>query len=226
MQEIIEQKHDIKKLVSLVEFKRLKRLIKSLMRRFAVLKVTIRKPIVISASSHHIIAPHAKHQENVIEYGNQPCTHFAHLFNYVGAPWLAQKWSREVMKAAKSDITPYGGYGGDEDQGMMGSLNTLMAIGLFAMRGGCEADPVYDITSPLFDRITIHLTPESTFTIETQNNTPENIYIQSATLNGQSHDRAWFRHSDLINGGTLILTLGPEPNTEWGTQEPPPSMTV
>lgn len=177
------------------------------------------------AAEKDFIAPHAKHQENVIEYGNQPCTHFAHLFNYVGAPWLTQKWAREVMKACKSDITPYGGYGGDEDQGMMGSLNTLMAIGLFAMRGGCEADPIYDITSPLFDRITIHLTSDATFTIETQNNTPENIYIQSATLNGQAHNHAWFRHSDLIHGGTLTLTLGPEPNTEWGTQELPPSMT-
>jgi putative alpha-1,2-mannosidase len=102
-----------------------------------------------------------------------------------------------------------------------------MAIGLFAMRGGCEADPVYDITAPLFDRITIHLTPESTFTIETQNNSPENIYIQSATLNGQPHNRAWFRHSDLVNGGTLTLVLGAEPNTNWGSQleNLPPSMS-
>lgn len=183
----------------------------------------------IQAAKKNFIAPHAKHQENVIEYGNQPCTHFAHLFNYVGAPWLAQKWTREVMKAAKSDITPYGGYGGDEDQGMMGSLNALMAMGLFAMRGGCEADPIYDITSPLFDRITIHLhadyTSGNTFTIETQNNSPDNIYIQSATLNGNPLNRAYFRHSELVSGGTLTLTLGPEPNTEWGTQDLPPSMS-
>ena len=179
------------------------------------------------AAQKDFIAPHAKHQENVIEYGNQPCTHFAHLFNYVGAPWLTQKWAREVMKACKSDITPYGGYGGDEDQGMMGSLNALMAIGLFAMRGGCEADPVYDITTPLFDQVTIHLTSEATFTIQTQNNSPENIYIQSATLNGQPHNRAWFRHSDLIPNGNLTLTLGPEPNKEWGSQieDLPPSMS-
>jgi predicted alpha-1,2-mannosidase len=177
------------------------------------------------AAEKNFIAPHAKHHENVIEYGNQPCTHFAHLFNYVGAPWLSQKWTREVMKAAKSDITPQGGYGGDEDQGMMGSLNSLMALGLFAMRGGCEADPIYDITSPIFDRITIHMSPDETFIIETQNNTPENIYIQSATLNGKTHDRAWFRHSDLINDGKLTLTLGPEPNTEWGVKKLPPSMT-
>jgi predicted alpha-1,2-mannosidase len=175
------------------------------------------------AAEKNFIAPHGKHHENVIEYG----THMAHLFNYVGAPWLAQKWVRQVIAAAKSDITPYGGYGGDEDQGMMGSLNALMAVGLFAMRGGCETDPVYDITSPIFDRVTIHTSLASTFTIETQNNSPENIYIQSAALNGQPHNRAWFRHSDLIPAGILTLTLGPEPNTQWGSdaKDLPPSMS-
>jgi predicted alpha-1,2-mannosidase len=179
------------------------------------------------AAQKDFIAPHGKHHENVIEYGNQPCTHFAHLFNYVGAPWLTQKWVRRVMQQAKSDITPFAGYGGDEDQGMMGSLNALMAIGLFAMRGGCEADPVYEISSPLFDRIAIHLSAESTFVIETRNNSAENMFIQSAVLNGKPHTRAWFRHSDIAYGGHLVLTLGPEPNTDWGSKmaDLPPSMS-
>ena len=67
------------------------------------------------AADKDFIAPHAKHEENVVEYGNQPCTHMAHLFTYAGAPYLTQKWTRAVIKACKSDITPSGGYGGDED---------------------------------------------------------------------------------------------------------------
>ncbi|MDP6038826.1 MAG: glycoside hydrolase family 92 protein, partial [Candidatus Latescibacteria bacterium] len=177
------------------------------------------------AAEKDFIAPHAKHEENVIEYGNQPCTHMAHLFTYAGAPYLTQKWVRAVMNQAKSDITPYGGYGGDEDQGQMGALNVLMAIGLFQMLGGCEKNPVYEITTPLFDRITIHLNNNTTFTIETKNNTSENIYIQSAQLNQQAHNNAYFYHSDLASGGNLTLTLGPEPNKHWGSESPPPSMT-
>lgn len=73
---------------------------------------------------------------NWTDYGNQPGTGMAHLFNYAGAPWLTQKWVRKV-KAAYSDVTPYGGYRDDEDQGQMGALGVLMAIGLFEVDGGC-----------------------------------------------------------------------------------------
>ena len=177
------------------------------------------------AADQDFIAPHAQHEENVIEYGNQPCTQMAHLFTYAGAPYLTQKWVHAVMQACKSDITPYGGYGGDEDQGLMGSLNVLMSIGLFQMRGGCEPNPIYEITSPIFDRITIQLPNNKTFTIEAPNNTPDNIYIQSAELNENPLHNAYFRHSDLADGGSLKLTLGAEPNKTWGTENLPPSMS-
>lgn len=183
------------------------------------------------AKAKNFVAPHGRHHENYIEYGNQPCTQSAHLFNFAGAPWLTQKWVREVMAHAKADITPYGGYGGDEDQGLMGSLNVLMALGLFQMRGGCESDPVYEITSPLFDRATIRLSSEyyrgDTFVIETVNNSEKNIYIQAAELNGAPWHRPWLRHSDIVAGGTLRIWLGPRPNTKWGSrsEDAPPSMS-
>lgn len=172
------------------------------------------------AEGHGFTAPHARHEEGYIDYGNQPCTYLAHLFNHAGAPWLTQKWVRRVMETAKSDITPFGGFGGDEDQGQMGALNALMAIGLFNLRGGCDIDPILELSTPIFDRITIHLDSEyhsgKTFVIETQNNSAEAPYIQSAELNGQPLDKAWFYHRDFASGGTLKLTLGAEPNTSWG----------
>ncbi len=179
------------------------------------------------AEPHGFIAPHAKHEKGYIDYGNQPCTYLAHLFNYAGAPWLTQKWVRRVMQAAKSDITPFGGYGGDEDQGMMGSLNVLMAIGLFSVNGGCLPEPRLELSSPIFDRITIHLDKEyyggADFVIETSGNGPGDRYIQSADLNGQSLDKAWVYHRDLVRGGHLKLVLGPEPNTSWADQLSPDS---
>jgi predicted alpha-1,2-mannosidase len=183
--------------------------------------------VLTEAAEQDFIAPHSKHHLNVLDYGNQPSTHVAHLFNFIGKPWLAQKWIREIMQACKSDVTPYGGYGGDEDQGQMGALNVLMAMGLFEMRGGCEADPVYEITTPIFDRITIQLDPAyyggSEIVVETNGS---GTYIQSAELNGAPLDRCWFRHSDIVAGGRLSLQLGPEPNKEWGASEPPPSQST
>jgi len=39
----------------------------------------------------------------------------------------------------------------------MGSLAVLMKMGVFSMRGGAEEKPIYEIGSPIFDEISIHL---------------------------------------------------------------------
>lgn len=166
-----------------------------------------------------------------VHYGNQPSIQLAHLFNYSGAPWLAQKWVREVREKAFGGVTPDLGYRGDEDQGQAGGLAVMMSIGLFQMRGGAAIDPVYEITTPIFDRITIHLDrryyPGRRFTIVARNNGPENHYIQSASLDGRPLERPWFYHRDLVDGGTLELRLGPTPNRQWGSrpEHAPPSMS-
>jgi predicted alpha-1,2-mannosidase len=183
--------------------------------------------VVEKASENDFIAPHGKHFTNLLDYGNQPSTHIVHIFNYIGKPWLTQKWVHAIMKQCKSDITPYAGYGGDEDQGMMGSLNVLMAIGLFQMRGGCDIDPVYELTSPIFDRITIQLDPNyyggKEISIETSG---KGTYVQSAKLNGDALERCWFRHSEIRNGAQIEVALGVEPNVKWGVEPPPPSAST
>ena len=158
-------------------------------------------------------------QYNWTDYGNQPGTQMAHLFSYAGAPWLTQKWVRKV-KAAYGDITPYGGYKDDEDQGQMGALGVLMAIGLFEVDGGCSTSPYYEITSPLFDRITLKLNPDyypgEEFEIITRNNSEKNLYIRKATFNGQKWNDCVLSHEDFAKGGQLILDMGPKPNKQWG----------
>lgn len=174
------------------------------------------------------VGANKNHAANWIDYGNQPGTGMAHLFNYSGAPWLTQKWVRKV-KEVYGGITPYGGYNGDEDQGQMGALGTLMAMGLFQLDGGASVNPYYEITSPLFDEVTIHLNndyyPGDKFVIKTTNNTHENIYIQGAELNNDTLDNCWFFHEDFVKGGVLELRLGELPNKEWGVKTPPPSFS-
>jgi putative alpha-1,2-mannosidase len=152
----------------------------------------------------------------------------AHLFNHAGAPYLSQKWVRKV-KAALNDTTPYGGYNGDEDQGKAGSLGVLMAIGLFQVDGGASVNPTYEITSPIFDSIVIKLDnrfyPGDRFIIDCKNNNAENMYIQSARLNGKPLNNCWFYHNEFIKGGKLELQLGKTPNKSWGMEILPPSMS-
>jgi putative alpha-1,2-mannosidase len=113
----------------------------------------------------------------------------------------------------------------------MGALNALMAMGLFSVNGGGSLEPFYELTSPVFERIVVHLDPEyyqgERFTIEVERTSPEDVYIQSARLNGEALRRPWFYHRELVQGGTLELVLGPEPNRAWGSrvEDAPPSMS-
>ncbi len=100
---------------------------------------------------------HPEYRRIPINYGNQPSMQTAQVFNQLDRPDLAQYWTRKVVETAFSGLSPATGFNGDEDQGLMGSLSVLMKIGLFQMNGGTEEDPEYQIGSPIFDKVTIHL---------------------------------------------------------------------
>lgn len=155
-----------------------------------------------------------------INYSNQPGSQTAFIFNYAGAPWLTQKWSRLVVDSAYSKLSPYYGYNGDEDQGLMGSLSVLMKLGIFQMTGGCEANPKYEVGSPLFTKATITLNPKyfkaKQFVIEARRTSATNIYIQSATFNGKPLNTFYFRQSDINKGSRLMLEMGSGVKEGWG----------
>ena len=158
-----------------------------------------------------------------VSYANQPGCSNAHVFSHAGKPWLTQYWVRRVKEQAHGAITPDRGYGGhDEDQGQMGGISTLMAIGLFSLDGGSKQNPVYDITSPVFDEITIKLDSDyykgQEFKIKTYNNSAKNCYIQRARLNGTEYNSYQIPHTVYAQGGLLELWLGDTPNKEWGME--------
>jgi predicted alpha-1,2-mannosidase len=157
-----------------------------------------------------------------LNYSNQPNMQAAYIFNYAGAPWLTQYWSREVTNQVFSGLSPYYGYNGEEDQGLIGALSALMKVGLFQMTGGCEENPYYEIGSPVFDAVTIALNPAyykgKSFRIEARNNSSANRYVQSGTLNGKAFTSFRIHHNDIVNGGTLQLQMSDAPNKQWGVE--------
>jgi predicted alpha-1,2-mannosidase len=166
-----------------------------------------------------------------INHGNQPNMQAAWLFNYSGKPWLTQNYTREIMNRYYGS-TPIHGWLGDEDEGQMGAWYVMAAMGLFQTDGGASTKPFYEIGSPLFEKTTITLDPTyypgKTFTIEAHNVSDKNRYIQSATLDGKPLTKPWFYHADLVDGGSLVLEMGPEPNVNWGSKpgDAPPSMSA
>ena len=168
--------------------------------------------------------------EYYINHGNQPNMQAAWLFNYSGKPWLTQKWVREIQdRYYGSD--PYNAWLGDEDEGQMGAWFVMSAMGLFETDGGTSVKPFYEIGSPMFKKIVIHLDPEyypgKTFIIKAKHVSDKNLYIQSGILNGKKLTRPWFFHSELVKGGKLTLTMGNKPNMKWGSapEDMPPSMS-
>ena len=168
--------------------------------------------------------------EATVNHGNQPNMQAAYLFNHAGAPWRTQKWARAIMDEYYG-TAPTDGWPGDEDQGQGGAWLVMSALGLFEMDGGVRARPTYEIGSPLFEKATIHLDSDyydgDTFVIEAVDNSKENKYVQSATLNGEPLEKPWFYVSDVTGGGRLVLQMGPEPNKSWGAdpEDAPPSMS-
>lgn len=158
-----------------------------------------------------------------VSYANQPGLSTSHVFSHWGKPWLTQYWTRQVLENAYGATSPFRGYGGhDEDQGQMSGVSALMAIGLFSVNGGSAINPCYEITSPVFDEITIKLDNDyyagKEFKIITHNNNQANCYIQKATFNGKDYNSFLLPHNKFAEGGVLELWLGPEPQTAWGTK--------
>ena len=176
-------------------------------------------------SEKYLFAAHAldRVQSKVSEYyinqGNEVNMQAAWLFNYSGKPWLTQKYTRAILNSYYGH-TPYHGWEGDEDEGQMGGWFVISSMGLFEMNGGSTDSSMVELSAPLFRKITITLDPTyykgKEFVITAKNSSPDKIYIQSATLNGQPLDKCWIYYRDIVNGGKLEYNLGKEPNENWG----------
>ena len=145
-------------------------------------------------------------------HGNQPIQHMIYLYDWAGAPWKAQYHVRDVMKRLYS-ATP-DGYPGDEDNGQTSAWYVWSALGFYPVTPTVGQ---YAIGSPLFEKVTLALPNGKTLAIEAENNSPDNVYIQSVTLNGAPHDVAYFTRDALAQGGTLRFVMGSTPNKQWAS---------
>jgi len=157
--------------------------------------------------------------------GNEPVHAYAYMYAYAGQPWREPPHLRKIMSLYYDAPD---GICGNDDCGQMSAWYVLGALGFYPVN---PVSGQYILGSPLVDQAVIHLDPKfypgGTFTITAQNNSPENTYIQSATLNGQPLNRAWITHEEITHGGMLVLQMAPTPNKAWGSapSDRPSSMT-
>ena len=142
-------------------------------------------------------------------HGNQPIQHMPYLYCYAGQPWKTQYWVRQIVERLYNSTEK--GYPGDEDQGGMSSWYILSSLGIYAV---CPGTDEYVIGSPLFKKATITMENGNKFVIEAPKNSKENLYIQSATLNGRLLDKNYIHYDDIAEGGVLKFEMGSQPNKE------------
>ncbi|RUA08742.1 MAG: glycoside hydrolase family 92 protein, partial [Flavobacteriia bacterium] len=144
-------------------------------------------------------------------HGNEPSHHIAYMFNFSGQPWRTQYWVREILKTQY--FTTPDGLSGNEDCGQMSAWYVFSAMGLYPYN---PASGEYQIGSPVFEKTTIKISDKVNFTIIAEHASPENIYIQSATLNGKEFNRTFITHKEIQQGGELHFIMGNKPNKNWG----------
>ena len=170
----------------------------------------------LTTSKWKYYAVHPDSSGNVGQYvmGNEPSFHIPYLYCYAGEPWKTQKRVRMLMEAwFRNDLM---GICGDEDGGGMSAFYVFSAMGFYPVTAGL---PYYVIGSPLFDKVEIALDNGNTFKVVAENNSKENKYIQSATLNGKPYTKTYFSHEDILSGGELRLVMGNRPCHTWGVGE-------
>lgn len=143
-------------------------------------------------------------------HGNEPSHHVIYLWNKVGQPSKAQQYATQVMKELYLN-TP-AGLCGNEDCGQTSAWYVFSAMGIYPMN---PVSGQYEIGSPIFPEVRMHLENGKTFTVKANGVNAENIYVQSVKLNGEPLKTSYITHQDIMNGATLELEMGAQPAGAW-----------
>jgi len=150
---------------------------------------------------------------------NEPSFLTPTLYHWINKPALSSQRIHHIIDQNYNSSRH--GIPGNDDSGAMSSWLAFNMIGLFPNAG----QPYYLINAPYVSSTTIKLANNKIFVIKAKGLSHRNVYIKSAKLNGKPYNRAWLQHSDIINGGELILNLDDKPS-KWGTKTPPPSKSI
>lgn len=143
-------------------------------------------------------------------HGNEPSHHVIYLYNKVGQPWKTQQYAAKVLHELYHN-TP-AGLCGNEDCGQMSAWYVFSAMGFYPVN---PVSGQYEIGTPLFPKMKLHLSNGKTFTVIAKEVSPTNIYIQSVTLNGKPYNQSYITHEQIMNGSTIEFEMGNRPGPVW-----------
>ena len=135
-------------------------------------------------------------------HGNEPSHHVAYLYDYAGQPRKTQSLVHKICTELYNCSS--NGYAGNDDCGEMSSWFVFSSMGFYPV---CPVGGQYAIGTPLFDKVTIHLSDDKQFEIVAHRKNPSDFYIRSMKLNGKTYRSYVLRHDDIVRGGRLEVYM-------------------
>ncbi|MBQ4146853.1 MAG: GH92 family glycosyl hydrolase [Prevotella sp.] len=135
---------------------------------------------------------------------NEPDIAYPYLFSYFkGEEWRTQQIVADLLKKYYKD-TP-DGIPGNDDTGTMSAWAIFSMMGIYP---DCPGSPYYTITTPVFDKVTIHTDKKfypHDIVIEKQKSSSDEQYIKRIELGGKTFGNYRISHQQLVNSGTLTV---------------------
>ena len=144
-------------------------------------------------------------------HGNEPSHHTTYMYAYSGESYKIADKVRYINNELYTDQPD--GLSGNEDCGQMSAWYMFSSMGFYPVN---PSNGAYVFGSPLFDEVLIDLPKDKSFKIIADNNSDQNIYIQSVELNGIAHNHSYITHKQIMNGGELRFIMGDKPNYNFG----------
>ena len=139
-------------------------------------------------------------------HGNEPGHHIPYLYNWTNDPSKTQARVRMIMDTMYSNKED--GLCGNDDAGQMSAWYIFSALGFYPVLPGSDE---YSVGSPMVKKAIIHFENGNTLTINTVNQSKENVYVEKLELNDKTIPGHSLMHSDLIKGGTLTFYMSDKP---------------
>ncbi|MCG8582363.1 MAG: GH92 family glycosyl hydrolase [Bacteroidales bacterium] len=155
---------------------------------------------------------HKCFKDSLFDMSNEPDMGYPYLFNYAsGSEWRTQRQVHDCIRRYYSNSPA--GLPGNDDTGTLSAWLIYSMMGIYPV---CPGDMNYTLSSPVFDKVTIHLDKsiydKEKIVIEAKHKSDDAIYIKSIEINGRPYNRYFISHKDLIELGHIKYKLGTSPN--------------
>jgi predicted alpha-1,2-mannosidase len=131
--------------------------------------------------------------------------------NFTGHPWRTQEVVNRVRTQLYRDSPAFIG---DNDD--LGALSSQLVWSMLGMYPDYPGSAMLTLNGPEFPREIIHLPSGASLSVQADDASVSNPYIQALAVNGMASTKLALDPSLLETGATLVFTMGASPNTSWG----------